>query len=198
MSSSAMMLRINLLPPSARKSAPSLIEQLHRTPIMWIAGVILAVIPIGLWFPVHLRRQQLHQLTTAIEMLQPKKIQMDKLQHSLQELRAEEGAFRSLGKVQSFWSKRLNTLSDATPEGVWFTDLSLDPTKGLVIQGSAVGQADPDMVNITRLVQGLKADPDFASAVKDIQIESIKRIQDGEVEIVQFSLSCALLEAASP
>jgi len=64
-----------------------------------------------------------------------------------------------------------------------------------VIQGSAIGQAaGSEMVSIGRLVQDLKADADFSAVVKDIQIESIKRSQDKEVEIVQFTLTCTLAQ----
>ena len=95
------------------------------------------------------------------------------------------------------WAKRLNTLSDVTPEGVWFTELSLDEDKGLVIQGSAIGQGGAEMVSVGRIVSDLKANADFSSVIKDIQIESIKRVQEKEVELVQFTLTCFLAKKPS-
>lgn len=192
------MLTINLLPEGQRKASLSGVEQFHRAPIMWIIGGLLVALPALLYVPVHLRRGQVNGLSATVAQLRPKKVEVDRLQKTLQELRAQAAAFDSLDKGEARWSRRLNILSDVTPEGVWYTDLTLDQAKGLVIQGSAIGQADPEMVNVSRLVQALKAERAFTSAVKDIQIESIKRVQDGEVEVVQFTLSCSLAEGAKP
>ena len=189
------MLTINLLPEYARKSGLSPVEQLHRTPLMWIvAGAMLffAVFPL---LPIAMHRRQLAQLNEKIQTLQPKKIEVDQIQRLLQQLQTQEAAFRGLKRGQRLWSKRLNVLSNVTPEGIWFNEFTLDQSKGLVIQGSAVGQGGTEMVSVGRLVQDLKASPDFSSAVKDIQIESIQRVQDHEIEVVQFTLTCALADA---
>lgn len=188
------MLKINLLPPTARKAAPSAIEQFHRTPLMWMLVGVLVLAPLLLWVPVSLRHRQLRELQASISALRPKKLEVEQLQQSLQQLRSQESAFRELQVAKILWSKRLNVLSDVTPDGVWFTDLSFDQKKGLVLEGAAIGQDDPELVGISKVVQGLKAESEFSSAVKEIQIESIKRIQDGEVEVVQFTLTCTFLE----
>ena len=190
------MLTINLLPESARKTSLSSIEQLHRTPLLWVVVGVMAVIPILLGVPLFFRSQQLQRVTARIEVLKPKKTEIDQLQQVLQQLRAQETEFRGLEKGQGLWSKRLNALSNMTPEGVWYTELILDQTKGLVIQGSAVGQTGPE-ISVTRLAQDLKSDPDFGSAVKDINIESIKRVQEGDFEVVHFTLICLLGGASS-
>jgi Tfp pilus assembly protein PilN len=190
------MLQINLLPESERKTTLSPVEQFHRTPLMAIVIIGRAAFVVVLLIPLSLRRRQLQHLRTEIQALTPKKAELDQLQQVIHRFRAQETAFQGLERGQRRWSKRLNTLSTLTPEGVWFTDLALDPTRGLVIQGSAIGQGGTEMVHIGRLVQELKNDADFAAAVKDIQIESIKRSQDHEIEIVQFTLTCSL--AAGP
>ena len=189
------MLQINLLPPSERKATLSHVEQFHRTPLMLILFGILVACPLLLLVPLGLRRQQLDRLNTQIQTLTPKKLELDRLRQLTQQLRAQREAFQGLRGGQHGWAKRLNILSDLTPEGVWFTELALDQSRGLVIQGSAIGQGGVEMVNIGKLVQGLKADADFSAAVKDIQIESIKRAQEKEIEIVQFTLTCTLTKA---
>ena len=192
------MLKINLLPESARQATLSHLEQLHRTPLMWIALSMMIAIPVSLFLPANLSSHQLAQLTAKLGVLEPRKAEVDRLQQLLQRLRVQEAAFRDMGRGQGVWSKRLNVLSNVTPSGVWFTDLSLDQTTGLVIQGSAVAQRDPEMVNVTKFVRELEADPDFAAAVKNIQIESIKRVLDGDIEIVQFTLTCSLIQPTTP
>lgn len=190
------MLKINLLPPAERKAVLSHIEQFHRTPLMWIVVAVMVAFPLLLLLPMGLRRQQLQRLNVKIQALTPKKAEIDRMKQATEQLRAQEAAFQGLRESQHRWAKRLNTLSDLTPDGVWFTELALDRKRGLVIQGSAIGQGTgSEMVNIGRLVQDLKADADFSAVVKDIQIESIKRSQDKEIEIVQFTLTCTLAQA---
>ena len=186
------MLTINLLPQTERKATLSTVEQLHRTPLVWVVVSGMISLLVLLWIPITLRRQELQKLDAQIQALAPKKAEVDRLQQFTRQLRAQETAFRELRQGQYHWSKRLNTLSNLTPDGVWFTELAMDAQRGLVIQGAALGQGGAEMVGIGRLVQDLKADPDFSAAVNDIQIESIKRTQDKEIEIVQFTLTCTL------
>ena len=191
------MLKINLLPEHIRKAGLSPIEQLHRTPLMWIAAGAMLFVAVWPLLPIAVHRRQLAQLNAKIQTLQPKKMEVDQIQRLLQQLQTQEAAFEGLKHGQSLWSKRLNVLSNVTPEGIWFSDLTLDQGKGLIIEGAAVGQGGTEMVSVGRLVQDLKASPDFSSAVKDIQIESIQRVQDHEIEIVKFTLTCALAESAA-
>lgn len=189
-------LRINLLPEGARKATLTPVEQFHRTPLMAIAAAVMVGLPVLLLVPISFNRQRLQQLEAKIQALEPKRAEVERIQKFLQRLRAQEAAFQGLKKGQGIWSRRLNTLSNVTPDGVWFTEFSLDMTKGLVIQGSAIATAGPEMVTVTRLVQDLKADPDFSSAFKQIQIESIKRVQQGDFDLVQFTVTCTLPEEA--
>lgn len=192
------MLTINLLPEASRKAPPSPVEQLHRTPLTWVVGGLLVLIPLALWVPLQVRERQLRALNAAIATLTPRKVAVDQLQQTMRELRTQEAAFRGLSQGDGLWARRLNRLSDVTPGGVWLTDLALDEGRGLVIQGSAIAQPDPEEVAITRMVHDLKASPDFASAVKDIQIDSIKRVPEGELEVVQFTLSFTPADHPAP
>ena len=192
------MLKINLLPESARKPGVPAVDHFHRTPLFWLMLGGMGAFIVLLLIPLQLRQQQLQQLNAKIQALQPKKLELDELQRVIAQLRSQEQAFKSLGNVQGLWSKRLNTLADVTPDGVWFTELNFDETKGLVIQGQALVQGSDEMSHVGRLVADLKANGDFAGAVKDIQIESIKRVQDKEIELVQFTLTCMLSGKPNP
>ena len=192
------MLKINLLPESERKAVQSPIEQLHRAPLLWVIAGGLVVVGLLCIMPVQVRRKQLRQLNAKIQALQPKKLEVDQLQQSLQRLRAQEAAFRKLRPVQGLWSERLNTLSNATPDGVWYTELNMDEEKGLIIQGSAIVKGGTEMAAVSRLVGDLKADPDFTSGMKDVQIESLKRVPEKDIELVQFTLTSVLLQDSTP
>ena len=188
------MLTINLLPAGPRKAALSPIEQFHRTPLMWLSVGGMVCFALLCVAPIALRRQQLQHLNTRIRTLEPKKQEIDQLQRFLQRLRAQEESFQGLGHDRHQWSKWLNHLSDITPDGVWFTELSFEPGKNLVIQGSAIGMGGAEAAGINRLIQDLKADPRFAS----FQIESMKRVPEKAIEVVQFTFSCPLPAGQTP
>jgi Tfp pilus assembly protein PilN len=190
------MLKVNLLPESARRAAGSQFEQAYRMPLAKLGVLGLGLYLAGLIVPYFLYQSQLKTLNARIQDLQPKKLEVDRIQKMLADLRAQAASFQNLNHDgRGLWSKRFNILSDVTPDGVWYTELTLDQDKGLVIQGSALGQGGAEMVVVGRLVQDLKSDPNFTSAVKDIQIESIKSHQEQEIEMVQFTLTCKLLES---
>ncbi len=181
------MLRVNLLPDTYRKSQLSPIEQFHRTPLFWIILVLAFILPLAVPLPViQLRLAAVNRLSATIHTLAPKRLEVERIRKEVESLRKKEQALESI--QQQFWSKRLNILSDLTPAGVWFTDLMLEPSRGLTIQGSAVGEG-AEVMSVGRLVQDLKVDPDFTAAIKDVQIESIKRVQERETEVVQFTLT---------
>jgi Tfp pilus assembly protein PilN len=191
------MLTVDLLPEAYRKASQTSFEQFHRTPLAWLLLTLLVMgmlVPLTLW---SLRSRTLAQLNAKIQERRPKHEAIEQVQRLLHRLQEQETAFKGLMHEGGNWSRRLNTLSDVTPDGVWFTELMLERGKGLMIQGAAVGEGGAEMMRVGRLVQDLKANTDFSKVVKDIQIESIKREQDKEIEIVKFTLTCSLKEGAA-
>ena len=188
------MLQINLLPAGQRKAVRSPVEELHRAPLAWIVLGVLVLLALVPEVMVRVREQRLLELKRRIEQLEPKQAAVAQVQRVLRRLREQEVAFSGLSRGADYWSKRLNTLSNVTPEGVWFDEFRLDRQKGLVIRGSAIGEGGAEMMRVGRLVQDLKADAGFSVVVKDIQIESIKRVKDKEIEVVKFTLTCALAD----
>jgi len=187
------MLTINLLPEGLRKPPPTAIEQFYRMPLMWVILACLGVLAMIPALQVGVRTRRLASLERRVETLTPKKAAVEQTQQVNQVLDAQRRAFQGLTHENLRWWKRLNTLSDVTPGGVWFTELALDLKSGLVIQGSAIGdERGSEMERVHRFVQDLKGDASFATVVKDIQIESIKRVQDKEIELVRFTITGSL------
>jgi Tfp pilus assembly protein PilN len=190
-----MMVSINLLPEAYRKPRVSKVEQLHRSPLAILAvGALVGMAALG-WMVLLMRQARLAQLTQRLQQLASQKTAAEELKASVQQLRDQHTVFQRLSRERSQWARRLNILSDVTPEGVWFTDLSLDQGKGLIVQGSAIGRGGEEMVRIGRLVQDLKADAAFSAVVQDIQIESIKSVQEKEIEVIEFTLTCKLADS---
>ena len=192
------MLTVNLLPENYRKANQTSLEQFHRAPIVWVLVSILVIIALVPTTLMMARKHMLSRFNEQIQVLQPKQLAVVQVQQFLNQLQQQEVIFKKLTQQGGHWSHRLNTLADVTPEGVWYTDLLLDREKGLIIHGSAIGEGGAEMVRVGRLVRDLKADKEFSGVVKDIQIESIKREQEKDIEIVRFTLTCSLVEGRKP
>ena len=190
------MITINLLPEAYRKAESSSIQQFPRSPLALLAAGVLVGIWLALLAVQGIRQVQLARLTARFQQLKPQKTAVDELNASTKALRDQRAVFQRLDRERSQWASRLNVLSTVTPEGMWFTELSLDQQQKLILQGSAIARGGEEMAYLSRLVQDLKADPGFTSVVKEIQIESIKNVQEGEIELMQFTLICDL--APSP
>ena len=186
------MITINLLPEAYRKPRVSSIQQFPRSPLAMLATGVL----VGMWLLLlavqGIRQVQVARLTARLQQLKPQQTSIDELNASMKTLRDQHAAFQRLDHERSQWASRLNVLSNVTPEGMWFSELSLDRQKTLILHGSAIARGGDEMAYLSRFVQDLKADPGFSSVVKEIQIESIKSAQEGEVELMQFTLVCDL------
>lgn len=193
------MITINLLPQIRRKSGASSLDHVRRSPLaLWGVIGVLAITGCLVLLKAF-RQQQLTRLTGRLQQLEAKKQDINNLKTALQQFRDQQAIYQGLAKGRSRWARRLNALSDLMPDGVWLTDLTLDPANGLVIQGAAVEQGEEVMAQIGRLVQALKDDPDFSQAVRDVQIESIKSTKEGDLDVTQFALICAMVqEPAGP
>ena len=186
------MITINLLPESYHKAAAAPIPQLHRSPLVLIVAAIVLALTMLLALARQVRQMQLSPLTEQLRQLQPKRVEVERLRLALAQLRHEQTTFEGLRPGESAWAMRLNELSDATPEGIWLTTVSLDPVHGLVIEGAALGDEGQEMAKIGQFVQSLKDQPAVASTVREIQIESIKSVKDGDIEITLFTVTCQL------
>ncbi|MBI2885281.1 MAG: PilN domain-containing protein [Candidatus Omnitrophica bacterium] len=189
---SARLVAVNLLPEGQRKPVTSSLEQFHRSPLAWLIGGGLVGVALVLFVMLRVYQAQTAQVAAQLQTLDQQKLVVFQLKDSLQALRAQQQAYQQVQQDRSDWAHHLNTISDQVPDGVWFSDLTLDPVRGLVIEGSAISEGGEEMVRIGRFVQELKADPRFAQSIQDIQIEAIKRGQEGDIELVFFTITCTL------
>lgn len=183
------MITINLLPESFRKPKTNSLQQFPRSPLaIGLVGCL-----VGVWvllFGTQLvLRARLKVLTARVHQQQPQKTEAEALRASVSALRDQHDLYQRLSRERSDWTQRLSAISHVTPDGVWLTDFAFDPDEGLKLQGSAVGNGGEEMIRVRRFVQDLRSHPAFASLIKDVQIESIKSVLDGDVEIVKFVLT---------
>ena len=186
------LVKINLLPESHRRPSASSAQQFVRSPLALIIAVLLASSAGFLVMASQMRQRRLSQIQQCIQQIDSKKASIEELSRAVEKLRAQKSMFEGLVQSRSQWARYLNLLSDVTPDGVWFTDLQLDMEKGLILEGSAIGQGGKEMQNIGQLAQELKTNPVFSGAIKDIQIQSIASQQDEETEVIKFTLTGTL------
>lgn len=186
------LIHINLLPVAAKASALPAPRDLARMPLTWLIAGLVSITLVFAWAVGAAAALRLGALQRRIAVLEPRKAELDRLQQFVQRLRAQEEAFRGLrSEDRHRWSMRLQELSEATPDGVWYSDLDMDAQKGLVIRGSAVSEGGNEMARINTLVSALKEHKKFSAAVGDLQIESVKARMDGEIDLADFTLTGA-------
>jgi Tfp pilus assembly protein PilN len=186
------MLNINLVPENVRKTDTSSLQQFHRAPLMRALAGLLVGSAVILLVAVQVRGRQLRSLTEQLEGLAPKKAVIDQLQKLVQALQAEQNSFELLRTRDTAWAKRLSVLSELTPQGVWFTDFVWDGKDGLSIEGISLEEDGAEMGKISRFIDAVKAHASFRSNVAELKVESIQRVQDGEIELVKFAVTGVL------
>ena len=185
-----MMININLLPESYRQPVSSPVQQFHRSPLALLMAAVMIGVAALLFAGVQMRQAALAGANTRLQQLSAKKAAVDELNTLVRDLREQHAVFERLSHARSQWAHHLNVLSDVTPDGVWLTDFALDPDKGLVIQGSALAKGGEEIVRINRLVDGLNNDEQVSQVLRNIQIESVKRMKEDQVDVVEFTLTC--------
>lgn len=192
------MITINLLPAESRGRTAVSLQQVSRSPLVLLIvggliGVTLCFVGVRLAQQARLRR-----ITDQIQQLLPHKMQVTHVKEEVDALRARHAVYERLNRERSQWAKLLSALATVMPDGVWLTDLSLDlPQTTLTLEGSAIGEGEEKVNRIGRLVQALKVDPVFSAGTRDIQIESLKSLFQGEIEVALFTIRCALTPAPS-
>ena len=190
------MIRINLLPADARRARSLSMDKVPRSPLIALAAAFLLLLPVGLLGLKAADQARLKRLSAILQTLAPKKQEADRLTIEADALREQQRLIDQLNQRRSHWAQRLNALSDAVPDGIWLTDLIVEPQRSISLKGDAIAQGGEEMVQIGRLLQDLKGSPAFAGVLTQLEIESINSKQDGTIELAEFSLNGKLTESA--
>ncbi len=181
------MLEINLLPAEMRKTAPNPVQQLHRSPLVWM--VVIGILGFWLFLQIGLMgaNAKLANTNSEIQRLQPQQTRAQQLQKTIEDLKLRYTAFGQL--TQGYlWAERLNLLSDLVPEVIWLRELVMDAKEGIVVQGTAIERDGKALASLGNYVQDLNTQPAFNSVFRRLEIDSIKRVMDERIELVEFLL----------
>lgn len=186
------MITVNLLPEAYRKPKVTSIQQFHRSPLAIIGVSVLVGLGLVLGGLKGLGQMHLGRLNARIQALASQHQAINEVTAAIATLREQQQMLEQLDRQRSQWAHRLNILSDVTPEGVWFTELVLDGQHTLTLHGAAISQGGEGMAAVSRFVQDLKAHQQLSGVFRDIQIQSIQNVQEGEIELMEFTLACEL------
>ena len=189
------MININLIPPHLKKKAKSKLLGKVNIPLEVIIGcgggllVLLGVVHVLLLF-VNIGKLAQHKtLQKQWETMRPGKENVDSV---VNEMRVFQGKYKAIeditGKSDLLWARKLNTLSDSLPRGVWLKKIVLDE-KMLFIEGSAISKETTEIMSIHRLTSNLKEDDDFLEHFVDLEMGSMQRRKIKNVEIADFVIT---------
>ena len=197
------MVQINLLPPSAKKKGrPRLDLNINLGPIIFVLGVLLAVIIVA-WTVLNIqlstKQKELSRLKEHLKSSNVSLQKLDKLRKDKQGFLGKlEFLERSL-KREALWAENLNRLSNLVPPGIWLKNLVLHSGKEnelhkyleLDINGSAVSLEGEELINlIGRFMSALKEDEVLSQQLSEIKLVSSQRGKSGKVEIMNFKFFC--------
>ena len=189
------MININLIPPHLKKKEKNKFLGKVNIPLEVIIGcgggllVLLGVVHVLLLF-VNIGKLAQHKtFQNQWETMRPGKENVDSV---VNEMRVFQGKYKAIeditGKSDLLWARKLNTLSDSLPRGVWLKKIVLDE-KMLFIEGSAISKETTEIMSIHRLTSNLKRDDDFLEHFVDLEMGSMQRRKIKNVEIADFVIT---------
>ncbi len=183
------MIRVNLLPPEARKAAAG-----PKTAIPWRqigigAGGLVALVTVGLFAGNAWNGRRLDRLRQEWQELQPQRAGLEQNRMQFQLLQGQAGVLQQAKALEGRWAPRLNLLSDAVVSEVWFTELKVNPGQPVRLEGSAlVAGSGETGAAVSKFLQRLKEQPEFGKWFKAVDLQSVEHSQIEKQEVVDFSI----------
>ena len=192
-----MILSINLLPEQYRPAPAGSIEQFPQSPLARMLVIGLAGLAVGLagWHGTN--RVRLHSAKAKLHAMAPKKERVDQLRSAIATLQRQAQALEEADHQRSNWTPRLNAIADMTPPGMWFMNMTMDTDK-LVLNGVSIRRQGEEMAAVNRLVQQLKQDPRLGPVIQNMQLGELRNKQDGDVELMDFTITCHFVPTERP
>lgn len=200
------MIEINLLPEEFRKQQKKSqarqisVSSMSKLPVRRIALITVAAF-IGLQLFASMiffaKKISLKNLDRRLAVLEPKYKVAQTLKLNITQLNNKLAAINELTSKSILWSKKMADLSSAATEGVWLMELSLqdekEPSKqqALIMKGNAVSYPQgEEAAVIGNFINSLKSNDGFFEDFQDIKLESSQIRKIGELDVMDFTLSC--------
>ena len=122
----------------------------------------------------------------------PDKKNIDAIGNEAKDLKNKMATITDMTVKRSLsWSMKLNAISDALPKGVWFKRITLQDTT-LVLEGSAVSKQKNEIAVVGNFVNTLKKNESFMKDFASLEVNSIQRGKQHNVDIVDFTIAAKL------
>lgn len=184
------MIRVNLLPPEARKAEPGAAVALPWKPLAMGAGGALALLTVALAAGNQWQAGRLERLRKEWEQVQPRRLELEEKQKRFQQLQGQASVLERVKAPKGRWAPRLNLLSDAVVPQVWFTGLNLVPGEPVRLEGSALvgsGSAESGAA-VSKFLQQLQEQAGFPDWFSAVELKSVEHRQIKQEEVVDFAI----------
>lgn len=103
-------------------------------------------------------------------------------------LQDEQAGLNKLFGKRIIWAKKLNTISNQLPTGIWLNRIII--TESLFsMEGSSVSLKAEEMKSINAFLESLKKETDFVADFQDLALKSIQRRSIKLIEVVDFIIA---------
>jgi len=215
------MIELNLLPEELQKKRKTI--ELPDIPIIPIAAAFLGtmiIVQLFLGGLIFFNERRLATLEKKWTILEPEKLELDKLKKKILLASAKGRAIDELMEKRISWSQLLNEISNSLIRSIWLTELTYkrgaagiesasrstkkSPAKKsqkakkiptyiiatLTIAGSSSGKAEECTASIARFIKTLKGNAEFFKNFTDIELVSIKKDVVAGQDVMDFTLAC--------
>jgi Tfp pilus assembly protein PilN len=181
------MIKINLLPEELLKSERGINPRLLC--LYSLAGlfIVLIIIQVLLAIDFGLRSYRYRCLKSTWHRLSPERKKVDILKRKEALLSEDAKIMRRYLQQRVIWSPKMEFLSAALPQGMWFNKLYVDQ-QNFLLDASVVSLNKEEMVLIKRFLAALRKHKEFFSDFKMLELGAVKLRKRGNYEITDFTL----------
>ena len=187
------MIRINLLPPEARRKVSA--RKVLPVAVPWRrvgigAAVFVAVSTVGLWAVNRVQAAMLGRLKAEWERLQPERTHLEESRRVFQSLQQRSQILHGVKAPEAKWAPRLNLFSDCLVSRLWFSSFRWRQGERARVEGSTLASsaASPGSAPISRFLQRLKEHQEFSHRFREVELQSVEQRQIAGEEVVDFSI----------
>jgi Tfp pilus assembly protein PilN len=186
------MIEINLVPLSERKKSTTALHlDIPREVLIGVGGVgllLLVLVHSLLFVQLGIKGAVLATQNSEWQKILPEKNNIDGLGTQIKDFKKKMSTITDVTSKKAMdWSRKLNTISDAIPKGLWLTRISLESS--LLIEGSVVSKNQNEIMIVGNFVSNLKSDAAFMKNFEGLEVNSIKRTKQGTTEIANFTVT---------
>ncbi|MFH1655608.1 MAG: PilN domain-containing protein [Candidatus Omnitrophota bacterium] len=191
------MIEVNLLPPELRKKEPKFMLAIPKETLYFVGGVVIAILVlmhIILISNLIVKKAKNSNLNRKKQQILPYREKLDGIEDEQGRIYDKIRSIDKLTKKGRInWTRKLNIISDALPQGVWLRRIEFTGAE-LIIEGSSVSLKNQEVILINNFTTALKNNEDFSSDFQNIELGSIKRRPIKDIEVADFVLTTKLKE----